>query len=417
MKKILIILLLLFAVNVYAEEPEMVFYKEITNKEEFNEISKYENLKEIHITNMYLDDLSILNHLPRLEKITIFYSRVDFSKFTNPNVKEINIIRSYIVNDDLSTLANSNLKKLDLEGSYITSIYSLKNVISLEELSLDSISNLRSLDPITYLPNLKILNFNGSEDLLKAKVYNYILDKHIVGKNYDSSKYQYLNGEKYSKDLDDIITSLDLNDLEPIEKIRKITLYVTSHMDYDIECGEKNNCSEEYEFNSVLKSLSGKGVCYDYALLTNKLLNRVGIKSYLVSGFTTKGLGHEWINVYLNDRWYGLDPTWIDTYTGVEKTLKNTGKSSFFMIDLDNTPTFNKVHLADVLPSKIVDPNAVIIDNIVHDNTNDIEVVKDDYYNIFILCIIILCIFILVILYKNVSKTIKKNKRRRYRRK
>lgn len=415
MKKLLIIFLLLFAVNVYAEEPDMVFYKEITNIEEFKEVSKYENLKEIHITDTNIDDISVLNHLSRLEKITIFYSKVDFSKFNNPNVKEVNIIRSYIVNDDLSKLASSNIKKLDLEGSYITSIYSLKNVISLEELSLDSISNLRSLDPITYLPNLKILNFNGSEDLLKAKVYNYILDKHIVGKNYDSSKYQYLNGEKYSKDLDDIITSLDLNDLDTIDKIRKITLYVTSHMDYDIECGEKNNCSEEYEFNSVLKSLSGKGVCYDYALLTNKLLNRVGIKSYLVSGFTTKGLGHEWINIYLNNRWYGLDPTWIDTYTGVENTLKTTGKSNFFMIDLDNTPTFNKVHLADVLPSKIVDPNAVIIDNIDDNNNTDIEVVKDDYYNIFIIFIIILCIFILVITYKSINKTVKKSKRRKYR--
>ena len=414
MKKVLIIILLLFAVNVYAEEPDMVLYKEITSVEEFNEISNYVNLKELHITNVNLDDLSGLNHLSRLEKITIFYSRVNFTKFSNPNVKEVNIIRSYIVNDDLSTLANSDIKRLDLEGSYITSIYSLKNVISLEELSLNSISNLRSLDPITYLPNLKILNFNGSEDLLKAKVYNYILDKHIVGKNYDSSKYQYLNGEKYSKDLDDIITSLNLNDLDTIEKIRKITLYVTSHMDYDIECGEKNNCSEEYEFNSVLKSLSGKGICYDYALLTNKLLNRAGIKSYLVSGFTTKGLGHEWLNVYLNDRWYGLDPTWIDTYTGVENTLKNTGKSSFFMIDLETTPTFNKVHLADVQPSEIVDPNAVIIDNI--DNNTIIDNIKDDYYNVFIICIVILCIFVLAIIYKNINKSIKRKKRRRYRR-
>ena len=206
MKKILFIILLLFSINVYAEELDMTFYKEVSTREELNEIDKYENLKELLIRDVNIDDISFVNHLSRLEKLNIFYSKVDLTKINNPNIKEVNIISSYIINDDLSHLANSNIKKLDLGGSYITSIYSLKNVISLEELSLDSITNLKSLEPITYLPNLKILNFNGSEDLIKAKVYNYILDHKIVGKNYDSSKYMYLNGEKYGKDLDDIIS-------------------------------------------------------------------------------------------------------------------------------------------------------------------------------------------------------------------
>lgn len=412
MKKILLLILLLFSINVYAEEIDMTLYKEVSTIEELNDIDKYENLKELLIRDVNINDISFINHLSRLEKLSIFYSRVDLTKINNPNIKEVNIISSYIINDDLSHLANSNIKKLDLGGSYITSIFSLKNVISLEELSLDSITNLKSLEPITYLPNLKILNFNGSEDLIKAKVYNYILDHKIVGKNYDSSKYMYLNGEKYGKELDDIISSLNLDNLDELEKIRKITLYVTSHIDYDVECGENNNCSSEFEFNSVAKSLSGKGICYEYALLTNKLLNRVGIKSYLVSGFTTKGLGHEWINVYLNGRWYGLDPTWIDTYPNVENTLRKTGKSNFFMIDLETTPTFYKIHLEDVLPSKIVDPNAIVIENYFN-NTNTTNNIDDQYYNVFIICIIILCIFILGIIYKRIDKLTKK-KRRKY---
>ena len=52
------------------------------------------------------------------------------------SIRELDIISSYVVNDNFSNLANSNLKVLDLEGSYVTSIYTLKNVISLEELSL-----------------------------------------------------------------------------------------------------------------------------------------------------------------------------------------------------------------------------------------------------------------------------------------
>lgn len=47
-----------------------------------------------------------------------------------------------------------------------------------------------------------------------------------------------------------------------------------------IEVLAKKILNKEYLFR-LLKSLNGKGTCYHYAFLTNKLLNRIGIKSYL----------------------------------------------------------------------------------------------------------------------------------------
>ena len=82
------------------------------------------------------------------------------------------------------------------------------------------------------------------------------------------------------------------------------------------------------------------------------------------------------------------------------------------MIDLETTPTFYKIHLEDVLPSKIVDPNAIVIENYFN-NTNITNNIDDQYYNVFIICIIILCIFILGIIYKRIDKLTKK-KRRKY---
>lgn len=412
MKKLLLILLMLFIVNnVYAQE-DITKYIEINNIESFKEIENYEYLKEILIKNVETDDFTPLNHLQELEKVTIFYSKIDLSKLNNKNIKEMEIISSYIINDDLSSLANSNIKTLDLEGSYITSINTLKNVISLEELSLDSISNLRSLEPITNLPNLKILNFNGSEELINEKVLNYIKEKNIVGKNYDQTQYKYLDGEDIQKQLDDIITSLNLDELDTISKIKEITLYVTKLIKYDDECGVRNKCKyNEIDFNTILKSLSGSGICYNYASLTNKLLNKIGIKSYLVSGFTQKGLGHEWINIYLDGKWYGLDPTWLD-FEGRSTTLKNTGSARYFMIDLsDKNNYFYKEHLEDVLPMNIVDPNMVIIDK------EDNPIVKPDkeseqgYYKIFIGSIIITILFIIFIISKLIIRIIKKNQK------
>jgi len=412
MKKLLLIILLLFTVNCYAEEVDMTTYIEINDIESFKQLEEYENLKEILIKNIEIDDISPLNHLSRLEKVTIFYSKVDFSNYNNKNLKEMNIISSYVVNDDLSKLANSNIEVLDLEGSYITSIYTLKNVVSLKELSLDSITNLRSLEPITYLPNLKILNFSGSEDLINEKVFNYIKDNNIVGKNYDETKYKYLDGNDITRQLDEIIENLNLDDLDIMDKIRQITIYVASHIDYDDACGVYNNCKyTDIDFNTILKSLSGTGICYNYASLTNKLLNKIGVKSYLVSGFTTKGLGHEWLNVYIDGIWYGLDPTWIK-FEGRLTNLKNTGKCRYFMIDLtDKNNYFYKEHLEDVLPMDIVDPNAKIIDNIEVEDNEIIDIKDEDtdpYYTIFIGSIIVLLLFIIGIVIRLIINKRKK---------
>lgn len=373
MKKLLLIIILLFCINVKADEVnlndikdnfEYITYVEITDLENIDNIKNLINLKEIYIKNVNIEDISFINDLTKLERLRIYYSKVDLSKINNPSLKELDIISSYVINDDFSRLANSNLKILDLEGSYVTSIYTLKNVISLEELSLSSISNLRSLEPIINLPKLKILNINGSEDLVNDKVLEYIKKNNIVGTNYDETKYIYLNGEEITKELDKIITDLKLDKLSDMEKIKKITLYVVDNLDYDDDCGVNGKCEyNDINFNSLLKSMSGTGVCYHYAILTNELLNRVGIKSYLVSGYTKAGLGHEWLNIYLDGKWYGLDPTWIK-FEGRSNTLRRTGKCAYFMVELKENSSFYKEHLEDVLPMTIVDPEMIIVDNI-----------------------------------------------------
>lgn len=415
MKKILLVILLLFVTNVYADNINLndikdnynnITYVEITDLNNIDNISNLVNLKEVYIKNVNIEDISFLNSLTKLEKVSIYYSKVDLTKINNPSIKELDIISSYVVNDDFTHLANSNLKVLDLEGSYITSIYTLRNVISLEELSLSSITNLRSLEPVTLLPNLKVLNFGGSEDLVNDKVLNYIRKNNIVGTNYDESQYMYLDGEELNKRLDEIIESLNLDNLSTIEKIREITLYVVDNLDYDDNCGVNNKCEySDINFNSLLKSLSGSGVCYHYALLTNELLNRVGIKSYLVSGYTLKGLGHEWLNIYIDGKWYGLDPTWIE-FEGRSTKLRNTGNCAYFMVELTKNNSFYIEHLEDVLPSNIVDAERVIIDDVtVVENSIDI------YEIIFIVFIIIFTIFITILIYKK-SNTRRKNVRK-----
>ena len=426
MKRILRVLLIIcisFITNCYADSiilsdsisdnSEYVTEVDITSLDNIDKLKYYPNIKSINIRNVIIDDISFLNNLSNLYSVTISYSKINLFKLNNSNIKEMTFISSYIVDDNFTSLINTSIKKLDLYGSYVTSIYTLKNIVSLEEIYLNSISNLRSLEPLTYLPKLKKLDFGGSEELVNDKVLNYIKKNNIVGSNYDETKYMYLNRGLDTK-LKNIIDSLELDNLSALDKIKKITIYVIDNIEYDDECGVNNKCEyTDTSFNILERSLSGKGICYNYAHLENKLLNRAGIKSYLVSGFNKTGLGHEWVNVYLDGKWYGIDPTWIDTYVTEAKKLKNTGKSRFYMIEESNKD-WNNLHKEDVLPSKIVNPEKEIIDEVIIDeHTSKLE---DDYYNIFIISIVILSLFILAIIYKRIDKLSKRRRRKNVRR-
>ncbi|MBQ1812917.1 MAG: hypothetical protein II119_03095 [Bacilli bacterium] len=420
--RLILIIVLSFITNCYADSivldnkisdnSEFITEVDITSVDNIDNLKYYKNVKKINIRNVVIDDISFLNDLNNLDSIVVFYSKINLSKLNNIHIKEMTFINSYIVNDNFTPLINTSIKRLDLEGSYVTSIYTLKNIVSLEELYLNSISNLRSLEPITNLPKLKKLDFGGSEELVNKKVLDYIREKNIVGTNYDVTQYMFLNRGLDTK-LNEIIKSLKLDNLTDLEKIKKITTYVIDNIKYDDDCGIKSNCEyNELTFNILEKSLSGKGICYNYAHLENKLLNMVGIKSYLVSGFNKTGLGHEWVNVYLDKKWYAIDPTWIDTYVGEAKKFKTTGKSKFYMVDLEDK-TWNSLHKADVLPSKIVEPEKEIIDEVIIDS--NITKAQDNYYTIFIISIIIVCLFILIVIYKRVDKLSKKRRRRNVR--
>jgi transglutaminase-like putative cysteine protease len=144
------------------------------------------------------------------------------------------------------------------------------------------------------------------------------------------------------------------------------------------------------------------GVCYHFAILNNELLNRVGIKSYLVSGYTKKGLGHEWLNVYLDDKWYSIDPTFIKTYTGDEANFLKTGKSMFFMAEITDTDSFLKDHVIDVYAKDVVNvldiAKDVALNEVIYDNS------MDDYDLIYDIALISLSIFAIAIVYKITKK-------------
>jgi len=422
MKKILLKLILLVCiflpnVKVFADDQyydldkisgikdtTIITHIEINSLDNIDKIKEFINVKELLIKNLDITDISFVNDLKKLEKISVYYSSIDLLKFNNKNVKVVELISSYINRHDLSPLKNSSIEVLDLEGSYIKNIDTVKVLTTLKELSISSISNLKSLKPVTYLYNLEKLNFGGSEDLVTDEVLEFMRKNEIVGSLYDETDYLNLDGEKYTKELDDIIASLNLDGKTNKDKIKIITLYVADTLSYDYGCENKNGCANpEISFNRVAKSLTKKGVCYHYALLLNKLLNKVGIDSYLVTGYNEKRVGHAWVNIYLEDKWYAIDPTWLD-FDGRSKTLRNTGKAQYYMVELKDGILFYKDHIADVEPRDIVD--VLDIETEIEDKVD----LFDEYQLIFIIFVTVLCVSIIVYSRK-IVKTAKHKKK------
>ncbi len=54
----------------------------------------------------------------------------------------------------------------------------------------------------------------------------------------------------------------------------------------------------------------GSGVCQDYAHILISLCRKVGIPARYIAGFMIgEGVTHAWVEVYVNGKWIGLDPT------------------------------------------------------------------------------------------------------------
>jgi transglutaminase/protease-like cytokinesis protein 3 len=99
------------------------------------------------------------------------------------------------------------------------------------------------------------------------------------------------------------------------DKSRAIFIWIATNIQYDIA----NMFTLRADLNPaeiVDRTLKKrKGVCINYAELFNELANKVGIKSYVISGYTKQSgiidkLPHAWCVALIDSEWFMFDPTW-----------------------------------------------------------------------------------------------------------
>lgn len=121
-----------------------------------------------------------------------------------------------------------------------------------------------------------------------------------------------------------------------VDRLHGLFCWLSDHILYDIPNKSKaiyyKNENELVE--GVLKTRTG--VCVHYATLFCYVARQLGIKSYVVSGYTRQhgkidSIPHSWCACRVDGGWYLFDPTWGSGYISEDRYVKHLN-DSFFMV-------------------------------------------------------------------------------------
>lgn len=118
------------------------------------------------------------------------------------------------------------------------------------------------------------------------------------------------------------------------EKMRAIYYWITSNISYDVpNMYQQNNLdSPQVKIANTLKTR--KGVCIHYAEVFNEIANKVGVKSYIIGGYTKQfdevaSISHAWNISQIDGKWFLFDATWGAGFVDGKKFTKKQNYTYF----------------------------------------------------------------------------------------
>ena len=115
-------------------------------------------------------------------------------------------------------------------------------------------------------------------------------------------KYSEEKINKINELVNNVISELDLNNIDDLTKIERIHNYILNHTVYD-----KN--TNNFDINSAYGSLiEGHAVCSGYADAFSIFMN-----IYKIPNIRVSSENHLWNLVYINGKWLHIDLTWDDS--------------------------------------------------------------------------------------------------------
>jgi hypothetical protein len=130
--------------------------------------------------------------------------------------------------------------------------------------------------------------------------------------------------DSLTKNTTDIANYISTNFYSKSDKTRAIFIWIASNISYDLENIFTIDFNETIEEKISKPLITRKGICGNYAALFTDICVKVGIESYVVSGYTKQNgyvsnLSHAWNAAYIDSTWFLFDPTWGAGYVSNEK--------------------------------------------------------------------------------------------------
>lgn len=299
------------------------------------------------LRNDYIEELRFLNtKFNDLEEVGTL-NNVSTFKFECCEIKSIkgiekskeNIIELSFVDVGIENITQikelKNMQLLTLYGTCVKDLSPLKGLPSLWFLDLSQSPELTSLDPVMEIPNLESIKLLNTQMALTEKSFNYIrnnLENDLRATDLQTKKQVELIAKSICKD-----------GMSDTEKTKAIVNYVVDHLEYDDRIYDDRDLMIEYHDHALEHFIKGIGLCKNYSYAIDSLMRAAGVK-----GFEIRDEGHIWNLVCIENQYYWIDATWIDTIDN--GSLKN---SPHYMVSY-NDPYFNETHVGDTKPSSLL---------------------------------------------------------------
>lgn len=132
----------------------------------------------------------------------------------------------------------------------------------------------------------------------------------------------------------DIADYINANFTSESDKIRAAFFWTASNISYDVVNMNEPNFvySPQEKIANALKNR--KGVCIHYAEVFNEIANKLGIKTFIIGGYTKQNgkvalISHAWCGSKVDGKWLLFDPTWAAGYVNGEKFVKKFNNSYY----------------------------------------------------------------------------------------
>ncbi|MBY0486501.1 MAG: hypothetical protein K2P85_04845 [Flavobacteriaceae bacterium] len=118
------------------------------------------------------------------------------------------------------------------------------------------------------------------------------------------------------------------------EKIRAAFYWTSKNISYDVANMYEPNFTDSSQ-EKIIKTLkSRKGVCIHFAEVFNDIASKIGIKTYIILGYTKQNgkiatISHAWCASKIDGKWFLFDPTWSAGYVLNNKYFKKLNNAYY----------------------------------------------------------------------------------------